>query len=222
MDKEPSREIISLFPLPTTILFPDTYLPLHIFEPRYREMVRDALDRTRIIGMVLLKEDWQTNYYEKPPIHPTGCVGKIVQIQRLKDGRFNLVLMGMERFRVTEEFAGKAYRKALVQRLEFQPEGTRLARSGLRKELEQVLETYGRLQRWGDQIKAVFRLNLEDRMLINVLSAELDLTATEKQFLLESENLDQHCRRLIDFLGFMAEARHARDQADRSRDKGTD
>ncbi|HSG05763.1 MAG TPA: LON peptidase substrate-binding domain-containing protein [Nitrospiria bacterium] len=217
MEKQPLPKIISLFPLPTTVLFPETYLPLHIFEPRYRDMVQEALDGSRIIGMVLLKEGWEKDYYGRPLIHPLGCMGKIVQIQRLQDGRFNLVLSGMMKFRVAEEFSGKSYRKALVHPIPPEEEGSGPLTSGLRKELERVLEVYGRLQGWEEQIKAVIRLDLEDRKLVQVLSAELDLTPAEKQFLLESDSLDQHCRRLIDFIRFMAEKRRARKGADRRR-----
>ncbi len=85
---------IPLFPLPNVVLFPNVYLPLHIFEPRYREMVSDALDGDRIIGMVLLRPGWEGDYEGRPAVYPVGCAGLISHAERLSDGRYNIVLQG--------------------------------------------------------------------------------------------------------------------------------
>ena len=87
---------IPIFPLPNAVLFPNVFLPLHIFEPRYREMVADALQGDRIIGMVLLRPGWEPDYDGRPAIYPIGCAGVITNAERLPDGRFNIVLRGME------------------------------------------------------------------------------------------------------------------------------
>src|SRR5512145_454301 len=76
-------DIIPIFALPTVVFFPRTYLPLHVFEPRYREMVQDAAREGRCIGMALLKEGWESNYYGNPPIFSMGCVGRLVTVQLL-------------------------------------------------------------------------------------------------------------------------------------------
>src|SRR5512138_2484886 len=94
---------IPLFPLPNVVLFPNVCLPLHIFEPRYREMTADALAGDRIIGMVLLRPGWEGNYEGRPPIYEVGCAGLITHAENLDDGRYNLVLRGMEKFRVLRE-----------------------------------------------------------------------------------------------------------------------
>ena len=73
---------IPLFPLPNVVLFPSVFLPLHIFEPRYREMVGDALTGDRIIGMVLLRPGWEADYEGRPPIYPVGCAGLITLSER--------------------------------------------------------------------------------------------------------------------------------------------
>src|SRR5438093_5791660 len=78
--------VIPLFPLPNVVFFPRTYLPLHIFESRYRRMVRDAAASHQMIGMVLLKEGWETDYEGAPPIFPTGALGRMVTVQALSDG----------------------------------------------------------------------------------------------------------------------------------------
>src|SRR5262249_9899582 len=110
-------ELLPLFPLPNVVLFPNVFLPLHIFEPRYRAMVSDALASDRMIGMVLLKPRWESEYEGRPPVYPTGCSGVITHVDRLPDGRYNLVLRGVERFRIVEEEAGGSYRRANVDPL---------------------------------------------------------------------------------------------------------
>ena len=94
---------IPLFPLPNVVLFPNVFLPLHIFEARYRAMVSEALGGDRIIGMVLLKPRYEANDEEHPPVFAVGCAGVITHAEPLGDGRFNIVLRGIERFRITGE-----------------------------------------------------------------------------------------------------------------------
>src|SRR5213078_2405108 len=87
--------VVPVFPLPNVILFPGMFLPLHIFEPRYREMTADAIRGERLIAMALLKPGWENHYEGRPPIHPIMGMGKIVEQEALKDGRYNLVLLGL-------------------------------------------------------------------------------------------------------------------------------
>jgi Lon protease-like protein len=210
---------IPLFPLPATVLFPKTYLPLHIFEPRYREMVEDALndseERARMIGMVLLKENWEKDYYGNPPIHPIGCVGQIMQVHRLNDGRYNLVLYGQDPFRVKKQFYDKSYRRAWIE--PFRPAGDSVAKlpNLLRSELVRLLKSYAQLRGWENQINTLLEMQLDDERLVQLLSSELDTTPIEKQFLLESEDLEQQSRRLIDLIGFMTEEYRSRKEANR-------
>src|SRR5262249_29935472 len=110
-------DLLPLFPLPTVVLFPGVFLPLHIFEKRYREMVADALDGDRMIGMVLLQPGWDRDYEGRPPVFPVGCTGVITHVERMSDGRYNIVLRGIERFRITEENHDLSYRRASVEPL---------------------------------------------------------------------------------------------------------
>jgi len=103
----PLPATIPIFPLPNVVLFPNVFLPLHIFEPRYRAMVKDALASDRIIGMVLLRPGFEPNYAGRPPVYPIGCAGLITHSEPLPDGRFNIVLRGLEKFRVTAEEGGQ-------------------------------------------------------------------------------------------------------------------
>ena len=105
---------LPLFPLPNVVLFPNVFLPLHIFEPRYRDMVADALDGDRMIGMVLLRPGWEGAYEGRPPVYPVGCAGLITHSERLSDGRYNIVLRGLEKFRIAGEDDSRAYRQARV------------------------------------------------------------------------------------------------------------
>ena len=110
--------IIPVFPLPGTVFYPGTLLPLHIFEPRYREMTADALEGKRIIGMVLLKSNWEEGYFGKPQIFHTGCVGNIEKEIKHPDGKYNFTLTGLRRFRIIKEEEGKLYRQAKIELLE--------------------------------------------------------------------------------------------------------
>lgn len=117
-NSDPGKNPISLFPLPATVFFPGTRQPLHIFEPRYREMMADALENDRRIGMVLLKPGWEDDYFGRPGIASIGCLGNILDHTRLADGKYNLVLDGLCRFRVKKEITGKNYRRAEIEPLE--------------------------------------------------------------------------------------------------------
>src|SRR6185295_1712580 len=108
---------IPLFPLPDVVLFPNVFLPLHIFEPRYREMVGQAIEGDRIIGMVLLRPGWEGDYEGRPEIYPVGCAGLITHADRTSDGRYNLVLRGFQKFRVRREDHSRSYRVAEIDTL---------------------------------------------------------------------------------------------------------
>ena len=97
------------------------FLPLHIFEPRYRAMTADALQGERLIAMALLKPGWQESYEGAPPVHDILGVGKIVEDLRLEDGRYNLVLLGLTRVRLLEEVGKGPYRTARVEILADRP-----------------------------------------------------------------------------------------------------
>lgn len=108
-----SRIVCRLFPLPGVVLFPHVVLPLHIFEPRYRQMTEDALASDRLITVVQLTPPGEEHEGEAPPIEPVACVGKILNHVRLADGRFNFLLLGLQRVRLIREVpSSKLYRLA--------------------------------------------------------------------------------------------------------------
>jgi Lon protease-like protein len=197
---------IPVFPLPNTVFFPKTYLPLHIFEPRYRQMVTDAAMGGQCIGMVLLKEGWESDYYGNPPIFSMGCVGRIVSVQPLVDGRSNILLQGVERFEIQTEHFERPYREASIK---LAPHGAGgeldpTVRSKLVRTLEEFLKSRDDGPTW----QALFRDEVSDDILIHTLSTYLECTPLEKQFLLEADSLQQQARRLGDLLQFMMHDPH--------------
>src|SRR5438093_6365078 len=128
-------DVIPVFPLPNVVFFPRMPLPLHIFEPRYREMVRDVARGARLIGMVLLRSEWEQDYYGRPPIFATGTVGEMVRVEELPDGRFNIVLRGLREYTIVRELERASYREAVVTWRDAVadelPEGTRASIQGL-------------------------------------------------------------------------------------------
>src|SRR5688572_33362383 len=100
---------IPLFPLPNAVLFPNVFMPLHIFETRYRAMVADTLDGDRIIGMVLLKPGFEKDYGGRPPVYPVGCAGVVTHPEPLADGPYNIVLPRDEKVRITREKDSQPY-----------------------------------------------------------------------------------------------------------------
>ncbi|WP_447969997.1 LON peptidase substrate-binding domain-containing protein [Nitrospira sp. M1] len=200
-ETSPIPDIIPFFPLPNVVFFPHTYLPLHIFEPRYRAMIEDTVAKGDCIGMALLKDGWETQYYQAPPIHELGCVGRIVSAEKLSDGRFNIVLKGLCRGRYDEQSVVTPYRQAKLQLLPDTQESLTLE-SPTRTKLVEMAVSYLDLKKANDLSELLTSENLEDGVLVNSLSAGLDLTPLEKQFLLEAEHLSQRARRLTDLLKF--------------------
>ncbi|MBZ0254399.1 MAG: LON peptidase substrate-binding domain-containing protein, partial [Candidatus Methylomirabilis sp.] len=118
LDKTVETFRLAIFPLPGTVFFPNTLLPLHIFEPRYREMTRAVLASSRELSVVLLKPGYEANYEGRPAFFGVAGAGVIVWDQKLPDGRYNFVLQGVDRVEVLEEVdVEKPYRTALVRRI---------------------------------------------------------------------------------------------------------
>jgi hypothetical protein len=193
--------LLPLFPLPNVVLFPGVLLPLHIFEPRYRAMVADALESDRRLGVVLLRPGWDRDYEGRPPIHAIGCSSVIVHDTRLVDGRYNIVLRGLDRFRVVAEDHDRAYRRATITPL---PEpslddAARQAVHELRRTLEArlglPLDASGDGDTEAQQLAA-----LPDADFVHTISQHLDLEPIERQALLERETLHQRADALLDLL----------------------
>jgi uncharacterized protein len=183
---------IPLFPLDNLPVLPNRPRLLHIFEPRYRTMMADALKGDRVIGMVQLKPGYEADYEGRPPIFDIGCAGVIKSYELLEDGRYNLVLMGLVRFRVLSEDQSRPYRVARVQPLpEVEPDARMLAAIAVQKDkLLTLIEP-----RIADQVR---ELPPED--LINTLALGLMMTGVERQALIEHNDIESRGAALIDLL----------------------
>jgi len=178
--------ILPLFPLPDLVFFPNTRLPLHIFEPRYRQMITDALDTDHRFGIVLLRPGWQNDYYGAPPIHPLGTIGTIEQAVPLEDGKFNILVRGDVRFRVLDEVSRVPYRTA---RVVLRPEVVREAQEAYaqREWLADLAQQYLHYLPNQMAVPEIETVSLEP--LTNALIMSLNLEAEEKQKLLETDDL---------------------------------
>ena len=187
---------LPIFPLPGAVVFPGVVMPLHIFEPRYRAMVEDALAGERVIGMVLLRPGFEDDYYGRPPVFALGCAGGITRAQRMRDGRFNIVLHGIGRFRITGEDTSRPYRVAHIEPIPEaedvpQPAAFALQRQRLLGALAKVLASVN----GAEAASAV-----PDADLVNGLAQDLDLEPLERQALLEQPTLLARCMALADLL----------------------
>ena len=186
---------IPIFPLPNIVLFPNVFLPLHVFEPRYRNLVRDAITGDRIIGMVLLRAEGGDE--SAPPVYPIGCAGVITHAERLPDGRYNIVLRGVEKFRVRTEALRNAYRLASVDALPERTAPDDRARLGSgRRRVEALLDQ--RLRDVGSE--STVPREMADEHLVNALAQYLEFEPVEKQLLLERDGVVARCESLIDLL----------------------
>jgi uncharacterized protein len=187
---------IPIFPLPNVVLFPNVFLPLHIFEPRYREMVADALDEDRIIGMVLLRPGWEGEYEGRPAVYPMGCAGLITHAERLNDGRYNIVLQGLEKFRIVDEDGSRSYRLARVESISESPDANKDEMRLARRRLESLLVPQAKGRTTDSKVPP----SMADEDLVNALAQYLELEPVEKQALLERDGLLARCRSLIELL----------------------
>lgn len=187
---------LSIFPLPGAILFPGLQLPLHIFEPRYRELVGSALAKDRLIGMIQPQRGG-----EGSPLYGIGCVGRIGDVEALEDGRYNIVLEGEARFRVLRELdVTTSFRQVEAEMID-DPEGQVLAsveRAGFEFEAKRFAAMQGYSVDW-DSVE-----RLDDETLINGVAQIAPFDSAAKQALLEAETLSQRCELMIQLMQFFA------------------
>jgi uncharacterized protein len=185
---------ISIFPLSGVVLYPGLQLPLHIFEPRYRALVKDALARDRRIGMIQPQRS-----EEGAPLYAVGCLGKIGEVEALDDGRFNLMLQGEARFRVLRELdVVTPFRQVEAELLgeEEYPALSPIERAGFEREARRFADAQGYAVDWD----AVTRL--DDESLIDGVSQIAPFDAAAKQALLEAEGLNARCELLVQLMQF--------------------
>ncbi|MBV9841825.1 MAG: LON peptidase substrate-binding domain-containing protein [Sphingomonadaceae bacterium] len=205
MSEVSASQRLSIFPLPGALLFPRALLPLHIFEPRYRAMVTDALARDRRIAMIQPRPHDIGNA-RRPELFEVGCVGRIAQIEALDDGRFNLVLEGLARFRITRELdVATPFRQveASFQGFDDGDDQEPLALA-LRADIEQEARRYADARGYEIDWEGVG--NLDDESLVNGIAQVAPFDVATKQALLEADDLATRADLLVQSLRFFGAA----------------
>lgn len=193
MDSRVSTRL-SIFPLPGVILFPGLQLPLHVFEPRYRALVSDALARDRRIAMIQPQRA-----AEGAPLFAVGCVGRIGEVEALDDGRYNIVLEGEARFRLVRELeTTTAFRQIDATLIEDRDDEvlSSVERAGFEAEARRFADAQGYSVDWDSVAR------LDDMALINGVSQIAPFDPASKQALLEASDLSERCELLIQLMQF--------------------
>jgi len=197
---------ISIFPLAGAVLYPGLQLPLHIFEPRYRALVGDALVRNRLIGVIQPQRA-----VEGAPLFAVGCLGKIGEVEAMEDGRYNIVLEGESRFRVVRELDVTTPFRQVEGELLPEPEDQSLAaveRASFEREARRFADAQGYSVDW-DQVS-----RLDDQSLINGVSQIAPFDPAAKQALLEANGVSERCELLVQLMQFFGRRKESDDDGD--------
>jgi len=194
-----------LFPLPNLVFFPHVMQPLHIFEPRYRQMTADALAGDRLIALVLPKPGWEKDYGGCPPLYSVATLGEIVADQKLDDGRYNILLRGLNRIHLLQEIPHcKLYRKAKAELLVEAPPSEPAQERKLRKCLIQTAPAlFAKKGDVLDQFRKLLNRDLPLGALCDLIAFALPLDVEFKQSLLEELDVATRTQRLLDHLATM-------------------
>ena len=199
MKKHDLPKIIPIFPLSNFIIFPDTTVPLNIFEPRYVEMINDSMKKNKLIGLIQPKNN---NVNSIMDLHETGCLGKITNFQDSSNGTCLIELNGLTRFKITKEVKNnKLYRECEVN-FEYYQDDLKLQKEELKfsdlelifKDLKLLFEKKGYVINW----KSLEKQNLNET--INALAMASPFSLEEKQILLESKNLEIRKNKIAEIL----------------------
>lgn len=190
-----------LFPLPNVVLFPKAILPLHIFEPRYRTMMDDALGGGQTICMALLEPGWEPDYHGSPEVYRVACVGRVVQHQRLEDGRYNVALHGETKVAIEGFERDEPYRVARVRPLE--EDRSWAASTAVEAEVKELLELFRRV-RLGESsaidVTEMYGGHVSPEAVLNMVAMNLKVEANVKQELLELDSLGSRFRTIVRYL----------------------
>jgi len=199
---------VRLFPLPNLVLFPHVMQPLHVFEPRYRDLLEDALGDDRLIAMAMLEPGWENDYEGRPPLHPVACLGRIATYHRLEDGTYNVLLLGLRRVRLLRESeSASRYREAEVEICEdHYPPQEATDRTALQRKLrEAFMRILPGLPDAQEQLDQLLGTNVSLGVLTDVISYMLQIGIRDKQALLAEPNVHRRAELL---LGHLSVAEH--------------
>lgn len=197
-DLKSFSNVCRLFPLPGVVLFPHAVLPLHIFEPRYRQMTEDALATDRLIAIVQLRPTAQWNQTDEPELESVGCLGRIFKHERLPDGRFNFLLLGRKRIKLEREIAnGKLYRSSKVSIIE-----EISADESIERRRHELVALFRKAHQ-GDldpDLDALFETELPLGVLADIITQAMGLPAAAKQAFLAEPSVGRRVLSLLDRL----------------------
>ena len=194
---------VRLFPLPNLVLFPHVMQPLHIFEPRYRDLLEDALDGDRLIAMAVLAPGWEKQYEGRPALYSTACLGRITTHFRLADGTFYVLLLGLRRVRLVREIEPtRRFREAEVELCEDRYPACALARRKtlqrkLHDALLRILPTFPEAQ---EQLDQLLGDDVPLGVLTDVISYMLDIDPARKETLLVERDVYRRTEQLLGHL----------------------
>ena len=192
--------VVRLFPLPDLVLFPHVMQPLRIFEPRYREMLEDALADDGLLAMALLKPGWEADYEGQLPVEPVVCLGRVLTHCRLPEGHYNIFLLGLQRATITCELPfTRSFRRAKVRLLRDRAAYSQAAaRPALRHKLldlfQRLLPSDAELQ---EELEPLLRKKLSLAALTDIVAFTMDFDVGTKQQLLNVCDVDQRARMLL-------------------------
>jgi len=189
-----------LFPLPNFVMFPHVIQPLHVFEPRYRELVADVMQDDRLIATAILKDGWELDYEGRPPIEPICSISQIVSSAKLDDGSSNLLLAGYWRAKIKQEFsADQLFRTADVELLDdvYLPSGASQRPTLQRALLDSFDQVASDLRLHQDQLDELMAAQVPLGVLTDIISFSLDLDVQSRLQLLGELNVDQRARTLL-------------------------
>jgi Lon protease-like protein len=193
-----TRHYVPIFPLPDLALFPNTLLPLHIFEPRYRAMVTDALARDRRLAIVGLKPGYEGDYAGHPAVHEVAGLGRIVKCERMATGRFNLLLKGELRVRIERELPSDTLYR-LVQSVELQDSGAE--RASVPALLDEVKRACRRIlemvRRATPEMEETLAAAVAPGVLCDQVASAVVPSPAARQALLEELDVERRLRRLL-------------------------
>lgn len=191
---------VRLFPLPNLVMFPHVLQPLHVFEPRYRALLEEALDDDRLIAMAILAPGWEKHYEGRPKLSPTACLGRVLTHQKVEGDRYNILLAGLRRVRIVEELPPeKPFREAQVELLEdiypAESAGERpAAQLRLLKQFRRLLPNMPEVHQ---QLEELLCTDVSLGMLTDLISYTMQWPIEVKEQLLSEADVDRRCRRLL-------------------------
>jgi uncharacterized protein len=196
---------LPIFPLGGALLFPGLHLPLHVFEPRYRALVGESLVKDRMIGMVQPRPASRGDNKVKPALYDVGCMGRIVEVEAMDDGRYNIILEGMGLFRILRELdVNTAFRQVEVELDDSDRAADILSaveRASVEREARRFCDAQGYMVDWGSIT------SLDDQTFINGIAQVAPFDNASKQALLEAPDLQERAQLAIELMRFFGKRR---------------